>query len=144
MRERRNRIIMIKRQTPKRVTLPNGRTFFAKYKRTTRAELPANVVLQRGYKQRAAPRGRRRRAAVGRQRGRGFKSIFKKAINFGKKAAKNKTVRSIARTLLNEAPGAVEALTKKVNNKKLRSILDSDVAKTGVDLATGYALDKLQ
>ena len=89
---------MIKRQTPKRVTLPNGRTFYAKYKRTTRAELPANVVLRRGYKQRAALRGRRT-AAVGRQRGRCFKSIFKKALNFGKKAAKNKTVRSIARAL---------------------------------------------
>ena len=142
MRQRRNRIIMVKRQTPKKVTLPNGRTFYAKYKRTTRAELPANIVLRRGYKQRAAPRGRRR--TVRQQRGRGFKSFFKKALNFGKKAAKNKTVRNIARTLLNEAPGAVEALSKKVNNKKIRSILDSDIAKTGVDLATGYALDKLQ
>ena len=143
MRERRDRIIMIKRQNPKRVTLPDGRTFYAKYKRMTRVELPANVVLRRGYKQRAAPRGKRR-AVAGQQGGRGFKSIFKKALNFGKKAAKNKTVRSIARTLLNEAPGAVEALSKKVKNKKLRNILDSDIAKTGVDLATGHALDKLQ
>ena len=63
MKERRNRIIIVKRQTPKRVTLPNGRTFYAKYKRTTRAELPANVHLQRPYKQRAAPRARRRRRA---------------------------------------------------------------------------------
>ena len=55
MKERRNRIIMVKRQNPKRVTLPNGRTFYAKYKRTTRAELPVNVHLQRGYRQRAAP-----------------------------------------------------------------------------------------
>ena len=53
---------MVKRQNPKKVTLPNGRTFYAKYKRTTRAELPANVHLQRGYRQRAAPRGRRRAA----------------------------------------------------------------------------------
>ena len=49
MRERRNRIIMIKRQNPKRVTLPDGRTFYGKYKRTTRAELPANVILRRGH-----------------------------------------------------------------------------------------------
>ena len=109
----------------------------------TRAELPANVVLWCGYKQRAAPRGKRR-AVAGWQHGRGFKSIFKKALNFGIKAAKNKTVRSIARTLVNEAPGAVEALSKKVKNKKLRNILDSDIVKTGVDLATGHALDKLQ
>ena len=50
---------MVKRQNPKKVTLPNGRTSYAKYKRMTRAELPANVHLQRGYRQRAAPRGRR-------------------------------------------------------------------------------------
>ena len=50
MRERRNRIIMIKRKNPKRVTLPDGRTFYAKYKRTTRAVLPANVNLVRTYK----------------------------------------------------------------------------------------------
>ena len=77
MKERRNRIIMIKRQNPKRVTLPNGRTFYTKYKRTTRAQLPANVHLQRPYRQRAAPKGRRRRRAVVGQRGKGFKSAFK-------------------------------------------------------------------
>ena len=133
---------MVKRQNPKKVTLPNGRTFYAKYKRTTRAELPANVHLQRGYRQRAAPRGRRR-AAV-RQGGRGFKSALKKVLNFAKKAAKNKTVRNIGRAIISEAPGALESLSKKVKNKKLKSILDNDITKTGVDLATGYALDKLQ
>ena len=64
---------MVKRQNPKRVTLPNGRTFYARYKRATRADLPANVRLERPYRQRAAPRGRRRRV---RQGGRGFKSAF--------------------------------------------------------------------
>ena len=112
MRERRNRIIMIKRKNPKRVTLPDGRTFYAKYKRTTRAVLPANVNLQRGYKQRAAPKGRRRAVNIG-QRGRGFKNVLKKAFGLAKKAAKNKTVRNIGRALLNEAPAAIDALTKK-------------------------------
>ena len=145
MNERRNRIIMVKRQNPKRVTLPNGRTFYAKYKRTTRAELPANVHLQRPYRQRAALKGRRRgrRAAVG-QRGRGFKSVFKKGFNIVKKIAKSKSVRNIARAIINEAPTVLEGLTKKVNNKTLRSILDNDITKTVINLATGYALDKLQ
>ena len=58
---RRNNIIMIKRENPKRVVLPNGRTFYAKYRRATQDELPANVRIRRHYKQRAAPRGRRRR-----------------------------------------------------------------------------------
>ena len=49
---------MVRRQNPKRVTLPNGRTFLARYRRATRTELPANVRLERPYRQRAAPRGR--------------------------------------------------------------------------------------
>ena len=132
---------MVKRQNPKRVTLPNGRTFLARYRRATRTELPANVRLERPYRQRAAPRGRRRRV---RQGGRGFKSAFKKAFNFAKKISKNKAVRNIGRAIISEAPGALESLSKKVKNKKLKAILNSDIAKTGVDLATGYTLDKLQ
>ena len=89
MRERRNRIIMIKRQNPKRVTLPDGRTFYAKYKRTTRAKLPANILLQRGYKQRAAPRGKRRTVAR-QQRGKGSKVFLKKLSILLKKQLKTK------------------------------------------------------
>ena len=138
---RRDWIIIVKRQNPKRVTLPNSRTFYARYKRTTIAELTANVRLERPYRQRAAPRGGRRRE---RQGGRGFKSAFKKVFNFAKKVSKNKAVRNIGRAIMSEAPGVIENSSKKVKNKKLKAILNSDIAKTGVDLATGYALDKLQ
>ena len=132
---------MFKRQNPKRVTLPNGRTFYARYKGVTRADLPANVRPERPYRQRASPRGRRRHV---RQGGRSFKSAFKKAFNFAKIVSKNKAVRNIGRAIISKAPGAIENLSKKVKNKKLKAILNSDIAKTGVDLATGYALDKLQ
>ena len=57
---RKDRIVMIKRANPKRVTLPNGRTFVARYKRATCADLPANVRLERPFKRRAAPKGKRR------------------------------------------------------------------------------------
>ena len=40
-------------------------------------------------------------------------------------------------------PDAIGNLSKRVKNKKLKSILDSDITKTGIDSATGYALDKL-
>ena len=55
---KRDRMIMMKRERPKRVTLPNGRTFIARYQCATRAHLPANVCLARPYKERAAPKGR--------------------------------------------------------------------------------------
>ena len=85
----RNRIIMIKRRTSKRVTLPDGRTFLARYRRATRNELPRNVNLIRPYKQRAAPKGKRKRRRVN-QHGTGFGSTLKKAVNFGKKAFNSK------------------------------------------------------
>ena len=67
---------MMKLNVPKRVVLPNGRTFVARYKRISRAELPPNIVMRRTYRQRAAPRRCRQR-------------IF----DFVKKVAKNPLVR---------------------------------------------------
>ena len=67
----------MKRETPKKVTLPNGRTFVARYERVTRDHLPANIRLERPYKQRAAPRGRRRRRPQRVQQGGSLHSILK-------------------------------------------------------------------
>ena len=49
---------VMKKETPKGLSLPNGGTFFARYKRVTRAHLPVNIHLRGPYKQGAAPRGR--------------------------------------------------------------------------------------
>ena len=43
----------MKLATRKRVTLPNGRTIVARYKRIKRSELPANIVLRRTYRDRS-------------------------------------------------------------------------------------------
>ena len=64
--------------TPKKVTLPNGRTFYAKYARVPRSQLPDNVIMKRKYKTRAAAKGRRRRPVRKGQRGQGFLSSLKK------------------------------------------------------------------
>ena len=50
MVRRRNNIVMGKRDVPKKVTLPNGRVFNAKYKRVTTQSLPAGVQIARTYK----------------------------------------------------------------------------------------------
>ena len=50
---------MVKLNASKRVTLPNGRTFVARYKRIRRDELPPNIFMRRTYRQRAAPKGTR-------------------------------------------------------------------------------------
>ena len=64
----RDRIIMIKRERPKRVTLPDGRTFLARYRRATRYDLPANIDLPKIYKLRAAPKGKWRKKIGYRER----------------------------------------------------------------------------
>ena len=64
-------------------------------------------------------------------------------MRFAKKAGNNKAFKNVVAVVLKEVPGAIGNLSKRVKNKKLKSILDSNITKTGIDLATGYALDKL-
>ena len=109
---------MVKRNVPKRVTLPNDRTFVARYKRIRRGELPPNIVMRRTYTQRVESRGRRRRQA---QQG---QEIF----DFVKKVARNLLVKSIAKKGLEYAPGVYQNLTKRVKNKTLKRILNLDAA----------------
>ena len=100
---------MVKQQTPKKVTLPNGSTFYARYKRATRANLLANVHLEQPYKQRAVPKGRRCRVRQGR---RGFKSAFGKLMRFAKKVGNNKAFKNVAGAVLKEVPDTIGNLSK--------------------------------
>ena len=125
---------MVKLNVPKRVTLPNDRTFVARYKRIRRVELPPNIVMIRTYTQRAALRGRRRRQA---QQG---QEIF----DFVKKVTRNLLVRSIAKKGLEYAPGVYQNLTKRVKNKTLKRILNSDAAHLALNKAIKTANNRLR
>ena len=108
----------MKLNVPKRVTLPNGRTFVACYKRIPRDQLPPNIVMRRTYTQSAASRGRRRRRA---QQGQGI-------FDFVKKVARNPLAKSIAGKGLEHVPGVYQSLAKRVKNKTLKRIIKSDAA----------------
>ena len=117
--------VMKKLDVPKRVTLPNGRTFTARFRRATRTELPNNITMKRTYRNNFA-KGARRRPVRGRrnrraQSGRGL-------FSFMKKVAKNPILRDIARTGAKYLPGLYQGATNKIKNKKLRKILQSDTA----------------
>ena len=131
MRRKRN-YAMEKLNVPKRVTLPNGRTFVARYKRISWDDLPLNIRMRRTYRQRAAPRGRRRR-----QRGQGI-------FSFLKKAAKNPLVRTLAKKGLEYAPGIYHNLTKRVKNKTLSRVLNSDAAHLLLSRGIKAANNRLQ
>ena len=115
---RKRKYAMVKLNVPKSVTLPNGRTFVARYKRIRRGELPPNIAIRITYTQRAALRGRRRRPT---QQGHGV-------FDFVKKVAGNPLVRPIAKKGLEYTPGVYQNLTKRVKNKTLKRILNSDAA----------------
>ena len=115
---RKNNYAMMKLNVPKRVNLPNGRTFVACYKRIPIDQLSPNVVMIRTYTQRAALRGRRLRRA---QQGQGV-------FDFVKKVARNLLVKLIVRKGLEYAPVVYQNLTKRVKNKTLKRILNSDAA----------------
>ena len=134
MRRQKN-YAMVKLQVPKRVTLPNCRIFVVCYKRIRRGELPPNIVMRRTYTQRAAPRGRRRHRRA--QQGQGI-------FDFVKKVARNPLVRSIAKKGLEYAPGVYQNLTKRVNNKTLKRILNSDTAHLALNKATKTANNRLR
>ena len=126
---------MMKLATPKRVTLPNGRTFVAHYKRIPRDYLPPNIIMRRTYTQRAAPRGRRHR-----RRGQQGQEIF----DFIKQVAKNPLVKSIAKHGLKYAPAAYANLTGRVKNKTLKRILNSDIAHSTLNRTIRAANRSLQ
>ena len=132
--KRKKNYAMMKLNVPKRVALPNGRTFVARYKRIPRDQLPLNIVMRRTYTQRAAPRGRRRRRA---QQGQGI-------FDFIKKVAKNPLVKSVAQQGLKYAPAAYANLTKRVKNKTFKRILDSDMAHSMLNRAIRTANNRLR
>ena len=85
--------------------------------------------MRRTYTRRAAPRDRR-------PRGRGI-------FDFVKKIAKNPLVRSIAKKGLKYAPGIYHNLSKRVKNKNLKRILNSDAAHLALNKAINTANNRL-
>ena len=110
---RKKKYATMKLATLKRVTLPNGKTFVVWYKRIKRSELPANIVTRRTYR---------------RQQG-------QRIFYFVRKVAKNPLVKTIAKKGLEYAPGIYHNLSKRVKNKTLKRILNSDAAHLALNKA---------
>ena len=123
MRQKDN-YVMMKLNTPKRVTLLNVQTFVVQCKRVSRDQLPANVTVRRRYTQRAEPKNKRRKR--GWQRGRGI-------FDFVKKVIKKPTVRALGQQAVEHLPSLYNAATSRIKNDKIRRALQSDTAKNLVN-----------
>ena len=72
----RDKILLRRKVMPKGITLPNGRSFFARYERISRKNVPRNVTINKT--QIIGPRRQRKRKT---QQGAG---ILRSAFNLGK------------------------------------------------------------
>ena len=116
---RKKNYAMKRLDTPKRVTLPNGRVFTACYRCAKRSELPAHINFGRTYKNRAAV-GRRRKKRI--QQGARIASTLKKVVT-------HPLFKAAVKTGAEQLPSVYDFSTSKVTNKKLKNALQSDLAK---------------
>ena len=103
--KRKDSYVMVQRATPKRVNLPNGRSLVARYRRIPRDRLPANVTIKRRYKQRPAPKNKRRRQ--------GARGLF----SFIKKVVKIPAVKALRTAALKEVPDLLDSISKETKKK---------------------------
>ena len=111
---------MKKLDRPKRVTLNDGRTFVARFKRVKRSELPDNIIMRRTHRNNYAKGARKKR--TGGRRGRKSKQTGKGFFSTLKKIAKNPILRDIARTGAKYLPGLYRGEVSKIKNKNLKKV----------------------
>ena len=140
----RNNILPQRLTTPRRVQLPNGRVFFAKYERANRHALaPTQVKINRNYvgkigqrrqrKRTIAPRSRRKRQG---QAGAGLDLAT--AIDSGRRATGSNLGKTIIRDAIDYLPTAYKKIKKKITNKKVKAVLNTSIddylVNKGIDL----------
>ena len=131
--KRKDNYVMMKRATPKQVTLPDGRTFVARYERVPRSRLPPYIKIRRRY-----------RGAPVRQGGWRMVSFIKRLLPFGKKADKKVITSSAAKKLakifsnkaLDKAPDVIDSLSNRTNNKAIKKVLNANITKAAVNKGT--------
>ena len=172
MVRRRNNIVLVKRDAPHKVTLPNGRTFYAKYRRVTKEYLRGSTKIARTYKGRPVKVKKAKNkpptyaTAVRRlpawllkanpnqpiARPSGSGSAILNIIN-RKRKQKGKGISDVARSVanspylqevgkkliskgINSIPSIFRRGTKKITNKRLRQIAQSEIVADLVNKGT--------
>ena len=116
---------------PRQVTLPNGRTYLARYERVNRASLYlTNARIKRTYRQKTGPR-RQRKPRKKQQEGSGYidsqniirgidlgKRAANTGIDLGKRAANTEVGRMIVDDVVSLIPKGYKALKNKLFRHK--------------------------
>ena len=163
MVRRRNNIVLVKRDAPHKITLPNGRTFYAKFRRVTKEYLPGSTKIARTYKDLPVkvkhkknkqptyaatvkrlpkwlvqadltqPIQRPRNLAAWLKRKRKRKKQKGKGISEVTKSVANSShLQEVGKKLISKGINSIPSLfrrgTKKIKNKRLRQIAQSEIA----------------
>ena len=138
----RNNILLQRLPQPRRVQLPNGRVFFAKYQRVGRHVLnPTPVKINRTYVRKFGPRRQRIRitARIRRRRQQVGTGIdLSTTIDLGKKAAGSSVGQMLIKDAINALPTAYEKIKNKITNKKVKAILNTGIDEYVVNKGVNY------
>lgn len=139
----RDEILLGRCVNPKKVNLPDGQTFYARYERVGRRNLPTKVTIKKTEDNRTKTQAERKQ-----QHGSGFlgtvfnigKKLFKpsyitKAFNIGSKAANLAIRQKIIEEGIEKTPAIYNAGVKRIKNKKMKNILELDLANYAVKKA---------
>ena len=135
----RNNILLKRLPAPKRLQLPNGRVFFAKYQRFGRDKLPERVKIRRTYVRKIGPRRQRIRRTGPRNQRRKRQQVCRgldlsMAIDLGRRAIASRLSKMMVNDAIDYILTAYKKIKNKINNKKVKAVLD-----TGTD---DYVLNK--
>ena len=123
----RNDTVIVKLDFIKQLTLPNGRTLYAKYNRVKINSLPGNLKIRLPYSKRRSKSSSKRKK--GAQTGVSVGTVFKR-FQSEKRFTNSRVGKAAAREALEQAPKYYEKATSKIKNNKLLKVLDSNVANT--------------
>ena len=162
-------VILRKRNAPKVINLPNGRSFTSKWERISRKQLPINIKVQRQrkigprknnrmiYLNLAAPGFRKRkrkrkqnilnrlRPVYDRvnQSGKGLgPNLIKAGLDPGSKAIGSEFGKKIINKGIDNIPNIFKFGVSKIKNKNVKKILSSDIADMVVDETQNRAKNK--
>ena len=163
----REKIVLGRRAVPKRVRLPDGTSFVARYERISRKSLPGNITVK---KTRTVVPRNKRTAAVKKKRvrfslvnaptqdrarrikkkfrrlqsGRGLASTLANlGLKMGSKAINSVLGQKLIDKGIENIPNLVRYGSSKIKNKNVQQALDSDIANYIVEETQNKAQNKL-
>ena len=132
----REKILLWQQVIPKKVTLPNGQTFYVRYERTSRQNLPRNVTIAKNRRIRPRQWCTKKTQQGGSILGNivklgpklGARNLLKQGVSAGTKGLSSDIGKRLIDEGIKHAPDLYRFGTSKIKNENIRKVLESDAA----------------